>query len=471
MFKLSSEASLDGVVTVENKFIVEYMPYADGDHVKVYLYGLSLAARKNDNDDSVSMLARRLDLTPEAVEAAIDFWTEQGLMAKLGDDVCYFSPRAARPKIKTVDVDKYREFNRQAQLYIAARQITPNEYNNYYTLMEKLNVEWQAMVLIIKYCVDLKGDNVSYTYILTVARNLAEDGYRSADAVGEHLEEYGVYYNSLRNVMGAMGGKRPDHESIQLYKKWRTVFKYDDALIYGVACNIKHGGAAALDGKLTEYHGYGFYTLDIIEKYETEKKELYKLAKAVNKALGLYYENVDPEIAMYVKPWLSLGFDGKAIVAAAEYCMKIDLKKLSDLDAVIREFYEKDIRTESRIRASIDREKRFDAQIDALLKKFGIKGAVKDTHRAYFTDWAETRGMPQDVIDHAASLAVGKVNPFAYVNRILVGWHEAGITDLQKAKLSAPPQTQTDAQNGTVNEKYSADELNALFTQITEDDK
>ena len=35
MFKLSSEASLDGAITVENKFIVEYMPYADGDYVKV----------------------------------------------------------------------------------------------------------------------------------------------------------------------------------------------------------------------------------------------------------------------------------------------------------------------------------------------------------------------------------------------------------------------------------------------------
>ncbi|MCX4314750.1 MAG: DnaD domain protein, partial [Clostridia bacterium] len=104
-------------------------------------------------------------------------------------------------------------------------------------------------------------------------------------------------------------------------------------------------------------------------------------------------------------------------------------------------------------------------------KKFGIKGAVKDVQRAYYADWAEARAMPRDVIDHAASLAVGKANPFAYMNKIIIGWHDAGLTDLQKAKASAPPQAATDAQNGTVSEKYSADELNALFTQITEDDK
>ena len=73
-------------------------------------------------------------------------------------------------------MDKYREFNRQAQLYIAARQITPNEYNDYYALMEKLNMEWQAMTLVVKYCVNLKGDNVSCPYILAVARNIAQDG-------------------------------------------------------------------------------------------------------------------------------------------------------------------------------------------------------------------------------------------------------------------------------------------------------
>ena len=132
MFKFSSEASLDGSVTVETKFIVEYMPYADGDYVKVYLYALSLAARKNDPDDSIERLARRLDLDIATVDAAFDYWTEQGLMSRLGDEVTFLSLRAARPKIKKYDVDKYREFNRLAQQYVAARQIAPNEYNEYY---------------------------------------------------------------------------------------------------------------------------------------------------------------------------------------------------------------------------------------------------------------------------------------------------------------------------------------------------
>lgn len=473
MFKLSSEASLDGAITVENKFIVEYMPYADGDYVKVYLYGLSLAARKNDGDDSVERLARRLDLDVATVDAAIDYWTDRGLMSRLGGDVCYFSPRTARPKIKKYDVDKYREFNRQAQLFLSARQITPNEYNDYYALMEKFDIEPQAMVLIVKYCVDLKGDNVASSYILAVARNLAQDGYRTADDVGDKLDEFGVYYNDLCSILGVMGGKRPDHEAVQLYKKWRIVFKYDFDTIYHVAQTIKKGGAALLDSKLTSYSEQGLTTIELIDKFENDRKALLKLAKSVNKALGLYYDNVDPEIAAYIKPWLNLGFDADAIVAAAEYCMKNDMKRLSDLDAVIREFFTTGIVSKSQIEERVNRENRFDEKILKLFKLFGIKGAVRDMHRAYYIGWKDGMSMPDDVIDYCASLAVGKANPFAYMNSIMLGWHNSDIHTLDRAKASSAPTgaSAPTAPSGIVYENRTAEELNSLFTEINEEDE
>ncbi|MDE7108050.1 MAG: DnaD domain protein, partial [Clostridiales bacterium] len=460
-----------------NKFIVEYMPYADGDYVKVYLYGLSLAARKSDADDSIDRLARRLDMDESTVSAAIGYWTELGLMSRLGDDICYFSPRNARPKIKKYDVDKYREFNRQAQLYIAARQITPNEYNEYYALMEKLNLEWQAMVLIVKYCVDLKGDNVSCPYILTVARNLASDGYRTADDVGERLDEYGVYYNELMRILGVMGGKHPDHEAVQFYKKWKMSYKFDKDVIYHVAQSIKRGGAAALDAKLTGYYELSFTTAEQIDKYEEDRKNLYRLTKAVNKALGLYYDNVDPEITAYIKPWLGLGFEYGAILAAADYCMKKDMKRLSDLDAVIRDLFERGLTTEKQVKDSVNYENRYDGAIEKLFKTLGIKGAVKDIHRAYYSNWTEKWAMPQALIDYATGLAADKANPFAYMNAVLLAWHNSGITDIEKAKSAAPmagdKNTQTAAegkQTGMVFEKYTEEQLNSLFTQITEDD-
>lgn len=465
MFKLSSEASLDGAITVENKFIVEYLPYADGDYVKVYLYGLSLAARKSDPDDSLERLSRRLDLDISTVNAAIDYWTELGLMSRLGGDITYLSLKTVRPKIKKFDVDKFAEFNRQSQIYISERQITPNEFNEYYALMERLNLEWQAMVLIVKYCVDLKGGNVSCAYILAVARNLAQDGYRTYDEVANRLEEYGVYYNDLTAVLAVMGGKRPDHETVKLYKKWKMSYKYDRETILHVAESVKKGGAAMLDARLTLYHDLGLTTAAQIDGYETDRREMYKLAKSVNKALGIYYENVDPEIASYIRPYLDMGFEPQAIIHIADYCMKNGLKTLSDLDAVMREFFAAGILTEADVKSRVDNESKFDADIAEVMRSLGIMGAVKQAYRAFYSNWVEGKKMPKDVIMYAASLSSGKT--FAYVNAIITAWANAGVNTVDAAKTTGI-RAEEQKSDATVTERISADELNKLFSETGE---
>lgn len=477
MFKLSSEASFDGSVTVENKFIVEYLPYADGDYVKVYLYGLSLAARKDDPDDSLDRLAKRLGIDRATVDAAIEYWTDQGLMARLGDDVSYLSPRTARPKVKKFDVDKYRDFNRIAQSYITSRMIDNRELGEYYALMEKFDLEPAAMTSIINYCVKLKGDNVSCPYIIAVARNLAQDGYRSAEEVENRLEEYGVYYNDLCAVLGAMGGKRPDHESVQLYKKWRSALKFDKDVILHVAKCVKRGGAATLDVKLAQYAELGLYTADKIDGYETQRKEMYKLAKSVNKALGVYYENVDPEISAYIRPWLDMGFESAAIVSVARYCMKNNLKTLADLDAVMRDFFAASATTDALAKERIDRETKYDGKIAELMSAFSMQGAVKPSLRAFYSNWTDNLKSSPQLIEYAAQLALTKSSPFAYMNSVLCAWHDKGITTAEGAKNDGEREAAatTDAHErtssaNTVNERFTAEELNSLFTAYGEDD-
>ena len=39
--------------------------------------------------------------------------------------------------------------------------------------MEQYSVKPEALILIVKYCIDLKGENISQNYILQVAKNFA----------------------------------------------------------------------------------------------------------------------------------------------------------------------------------------------------------------------------------------------------------------------------------------------------------
>ncbi len=175
--------------------------------------------------------------------------------------------------------------------------------------------------------------------------------------------------------MNAFGsGKRPDHEAVKLYKKWKLTYKFAPDVILKVAETIKRGGLAALDTKLTTYFELGLMTYDKIDGYETERHDLYKLAKSVNKTLGVYYENVDPEISSYIKPYLDMGFESGAIIAAADYCMKNGLKTLPDLDTVVRKFFAKSALTEKQVKAEISAENKYDGAIEKVLAAVGIMG-------------------------------------------------------------------------------------------------
>lgn len=68
-----------GLTPVENIFINNYMAMASGDQLKVYLYGYKSAYEHNQDMD-MEALARELDMTPEQVEAAWDFWESLGIV-------------------------------------------------------------------------------------------------------------------------------------------------------------------------------------------------------------------------------------------------------------------------------------------------------------------------------------------------------------------------------------------------------
>ena len=58
------------------------------------------------------------------------------------------------------------------------------------------------------------------------------------------------------------------------------------------------------------------------------------------------------------------------------------------------------------------------------------------------------------------------------MNKILLDWHGKGITTVDGAKASGAYAASGDAApaNATVNERYTAEQLNSLFIDLTEDD-
>ena len=62
--------------------------------------------------------------------------------------------------------------------------------------------------MIIKYCADLKGENVTYPYIITVAKNWEKEGVHTCEDVERKITELGVLDDKVMLILGALGSKR-----------------------------------------------------------------------------------------------------------------------------------------------------------------------------------------------------------------------------------------------------------------------
>ena len=84
MFGFDERYAMFDTTPVDNQFILEYLPSAPGDAVKVYLYGL-LRCYHPEEGLSVERMADELSLTADQVEAAFRYWERRQLVRRVSD--------------------------------------------------------------------------------------------------------------------------------------------------------------------------------------------------------------------------------------------------------------------------------------------------------------------------------------------------------------------------------------------------
>ena len=85
MFEWDQEARAFGVTAVENRFLLDYLPMAKGDFVKVYLWGLFACAWKGP-EYTVEDMAADLDMPKPEIEAALRYWERRALVSHISSD-------------------------------------------------------------------------------------------------------------------------------------------------------------------------------------------------------------------------------------------------------------------------------------------------------------------------------------------------------------------------------------------------
>ena len=482
--KFSTEFMAKSYTVIDNLFFTKYLLTTPPKHVSIYLYGLYICQQMIPLE--IKHFAENLGYSEEDVITSFEYWQEQDVVRIVSTTPfqVQYLPLNAKSTPHKYDKDKYAKFNKQVQSLICGRMLTPNEFEEYYTLMEgfatpdgrKLSPE--ALLMVVRYCVENKGDNVGYRYIITVARDWANLGYVTPDQIEAHLEATNNATTSVNSILKALGStKKSSLEELQLYLKWLELGFLDECILY-VAKSLKKSGKAnftLLDRKLNKYYDLHLFSSKEINDYEENVDKIYSLARDINRTLGLYYEDVTNQIETYINPWLNLGYTPDTLLAIAQNCYEVGKRTLNTLDEQIKFLFENGIVSDKSYEQHIQAQLSIKVTIKTILKKLNIERNVTSVDVDFWNRWTNAWTFNPDIIDYAVSLAKNRGANLSYVNSILADWHTQHIFTLEQAKLAsdnykiiknAPTSNATKINTRT----YSQDENEALFNEFKEMD-
>lgn len=472
--KLSREIIENEKLRIDNAFVTDFMPFAPENYVKVYLYGLKLACFGGVGDIEAE-IAGKLNLEPGLVTEAFSYWANEGLVNILSTSpvaVEYLAVNKGTLALRKFSKTKYKDFNDQLHAMLPSRNILPNEYNEYYSIMEAMHIEPEAMLAIIAYCIRLKGQDVGYPYILAVARNLARQGCLTYDRVNEQLSEFDLYDKDVAAVLHSLGSKKaPAIEDKRMFAKWTKTLGFPTETVVQVAKSVKRGGMDRLDALLVKYYENHLFSMAEIDEFNRNRDRLYSLTKEINKRIGVYYEQLDFIIETYVTRWLGYGFTDETLLTIAEYCFRCNIRTLEGYNATVEKFYKQGLITADDIGEFLGEAVRRDADIREALEKAGVTRPVTSRDRDSYRTWTYSWKMDRDVVLYAASLAAGNASPVSYMNAILGGWHNAGVTSLEGAKKFGATRASAARETAaTVTKTYTSEQLNAMFDSLNNED-
>ena len=435
----SKDFSTSSFTNIESVFITEYLPIAEGDSVKVYLYGLFLCQHP-EKDSSLSQIASHLKMSEQQVKDCFLFWEEFGLLSIVEKEpfaVQYHPIRSfSGSKPRKYKAEKYTDFTKSLQALLPNRMISTSEYSEYFMLMETYFIKPEAMLMIVKYCTDRKGKDVSYRYISKVAKDFGNREINTIEKVEKELSSYIAQTGILEQILHALSLRRsPDIEDANLLKKWTGELSFDSENIIFAASKLKKASMEKLDSFLLELYSMKSFSKQEIAEFLDKKKAVYDLAIKINKALSIYVEVLDPVVDTYTKKWLSFGFEESALLFIASQCFKSGKNTLLDMDELIETLRNRGVITLSSVGDYFEQIKKTDEFISKLLLTVGLNRRPNPWDRENLNVW-KSWNFSLDMILEAGKLASGKSSPIAYMNGILSNWKNNNVFSLESVQSS-----------------------------------
>ena len=432
----SKDFSANAYTGVENSFIREYLKEAPGDAVKVYLYGLYLCSNPFACD-GLKDFAAALNLSEERVADCFNYWEEFGLCSVIEKDpftVKYMPQNSVYAKPRKFKAEKYGDFSKGLQALLPDRMISTNEYSEYFTVMETYSIAPDAMLMIVKYCADRKGTDITYRYVSKVAKDFGNRGINTVEKVEKELSSYLFRTGEITKILKALSIRRaPDIDDQNLFKKWTKDLSFEPENIVFAAKTLKKSSMGKLDELLLELYSAKRFGKEEISEYCANKQTIYDLAVKFNRALSVYVDVLDTEIDEYINKWLSYGYSEDALLLIANRLFREGKNTLADADELIERLRGRGFIDLSSVNDYFEQQQAADDFLRKMLMTCGVNRRPNAWDREQLLVW-KSWNFSEDMILEAAKTAAGKTSPTAYMNGVLSNWKNKGVFSIEDAK-------------------------------------
>lgn len=317
MYFILQELQIDlGDTPVENIFINDYMPLAEGTYVKVYLMGYKCAKDKQSNFNNET-IARSLKLPLSDVLSAWDYWENEGIIIKHETDEEY-NYIVEFVNLKQLYVDNvYKHIanqNKEKSNYVNNSELILSSRNSENKkMMEEIElmfgrplkisekqkiVSWlntyktksEIMTQAFSYCINNKKVK-RFSYIESVVSAWHDEGVNDIDSMVEYLEKRNDRFSIYSRISKALGFNRTLTEAeMKTIDKWIDEWNFSMDMILKCLDNstkINNPNINYFDKILEDWNKKGFITIDDLKndvKTETKTKQAIKEApKTKNK--------------------------------------------------------------------------------------------------------------------------------------------------------------------------------------------
>lgn len=422
------------VTPVDNLFILEHMPGAQGDHVKVYLYGLMQCYHPQEST-SIEQMGQYLSMTEEEILAAFRYWERRGLVHRVSDRPPTFRYVNAK-KLMFMDNQTDPAYEAFAQavhgMFDNKRKLYGKEVSRCYEWVEQMGLPQEVVLRLLERMIALRGVKFSFDSAEKRAVELAEAGATCAADVDVVLDRDKKVLEGSRDVLRQFSlFREPSQAEMNLYSKWMNEWGYTPEAITA-ACeettNSKNPSFKYLDGVLRDRREKIAAKTISAKQMEKSKQQRESVEAPLRKLLGVLNKPGltvnEGTLAVYAE--MRALYPDEMILLAGKECAKRQCE-FEDVLKTLKNWNKNGLRTAEQIGQYMQQVGQYNEFVDQLYAVWGKTSRSSAANRTLVQKWTEEWNFSREMIVACAAFAKEAERPMAYLNGVLDNFRKQGV--------------------------------------------